>query len=149
MIATRPHIRLRTALIGTALALALLAWPAGASAAFLSPEGSFRASEGAFGDLRGIATDDAGRVYVADASRGRVEVYDNARNGNAFLRSIGEGQLVSPTGVAVDNRSRIYVSDAGRGAVVQFDSLADDAPRRRSFTFPSGSRRARAAWTST
>ncbi|MEJ7718244.1 MAG: NHL repeat-containing protein [Thermoleophilaceae bacterium] len=139
MIATRPHIRLRTALIGTALALALLAWPAGASAAFLSPEGSFRASEGAFGDLRGIATDDAGRVYVADASRGRVEVYDNARNGNAFLRSIGEGQLVSPTGVAVDNRSRIYVSDAGRGAVVQFDSLADDAPRRRSFAFPSGS----------
>ena len=138
VIATPPHIRLRAALIGAALALALLAWPAGASAAFLSPEGSFRASEGAFGDLRGIATDDAGRVYVADASRGRVEVYDNARNGNAFLRSIGEGQLVSPTGVAVDNRSRIYVSDAGRGAVVQFDSLADDAPRRRSFTFPSG-----------
>nr|MBA2429594.1 hypothetical protein [Thermoleophilaceae bacterium] len=76
-------------------------------------------------------------VYVADATRGRIEVYDNARNGNAFLRSIGERELVSPTGVAVDNRSRIYVSDAGRSAVVQFESLADDAVRRRTFTFPA------------
>ncbi|MGI8674891.1 MAG: hypothetical protein ACR2KD_06290 [Thermoleophilaceae bacterium] len=138
MTVTSLHIGLRTALTGAVLALALLAWPAAASAAFLNPEGSFGAAEGAFGDLRGVATDDAGRVYVADASRGRVEVYDNARNGNAFLRSIGERELVSPTGVAVDNRSRIYVSDAGRGAVVQFDSLADDAPRRRTFTFPGG-----------
>ncbi|MBA3839568.1 MAG: hypothetical protein H0X55_04605 [Thermoleophilaceae bacterium] len=137
MTVTSLHIGLRTALIGAALALALLAWPAAASAAFLNPEGSFSAAEGTFGDLRGIATDDAGRVYVADATRGRIEVYDNARNGNAFLRSIGERELVSPTGVAVDNRSRIYVSDAGRSAVVQFESLADDAVRRRTFTFPA------------
>ena len=137
MTVTSLHIGLRTALIGAALALALLAWPAAAGAAFLNPEGSFSAAEGTFGDLRGIATDDAGRVYVADATRGRIEVYDNARNGNAFLRSIGERELVSPTGVAVDNRSRIYVSDAGRSAVVQFESLADDAVRRRTFTFPA------------
>lgn len=126
--------------LGLVLALCLvpLAVPTAASAAFLEPAGSFGAAEGEFEDLRGVATDDAGRVYVANAARGRVEVYDNARNGNVFLRSVGEGRLTSPTGVTVDNRSRIYVSDAGRGAVVQFEALADDAVFRRTFTFTEG-----------
>jgi DNA-binding beta-propeller fold protein YncE len=133
-----PRARVRAVLLAAALALAALAWPASASAAFLQSESSFRAAEGDFGDLRGLATDDAGRVYVADASRGRVDVYDNARNGNAFLTTVGEGKLTSPAGVSVDNRGRIYVADAGRGAVLQFESLPDKATLRRTFTFTPG-----------
>jgi DNA-binding beta-propeller fold protein YncE len=115
--------------------VALGALPSAASAAFFEPEASF----GQLENPQGVATDDAGRVYVADAARGRVDVFDSARQNNRFLRSIGEGDLKSPVGVAVDVRGRIYVADAAGNTVTQYDSILDDAKKRRFFGSPGSS----------
>ena len=37
-----------------------------------------------FADATSIAVDDAGRVYVADAAAGHVEVFDSATAGNRY-----------------------------------------------------------------
>ena len=107
-----------------------------AQGALFSYEASFGSAGGPGGrfvSAAGLATDDAGRVYVADAGAGRVEVYDSAAGGNAFLLTIGQGQLVRPTGIAIDNRGRIYVGDAGRNLIVQYDAFVDGAPYRREY----------------
>jgi len=132
MTLSRPNPR--AALLATTLGLllAFVAWPSVAAAAFFEPETTF----GSFGDQQGVATDDAGRVYVADADRGRIDVFESARENNRFLRSIGEGELKSPVGVTVDVRGRIYVADAATNQVTQYDSLLDDAKKRRFFGFP-------------
>jgi sugar lactone lactonase YvrE len=113
--------------------------PGAASASLAHLEGSFgsaRAADGRFADPAGIATDAAGRVYVADAAAGVVEVYDSAAAGNAFIRTIGDGLLACPVGVRIDNRYRIYVADACKDQVVIFDSVVDDATLRRQFGGP-------------
>jgi len=127
--------RHRLASICAALAGALLlgAWPAAAQAAFFSYDGAFVPPGGRFLEASGVATDDAGRVYVADAGAGRVHVFESAPAGNTFISSIGQGQLARPSGVAIDNRNRIYVADAGRNVIVQYDSFVDGAPTRREF----------------
>ena len=127
--------RHRLAPVSAALAGVLLAiaWPAAAQAAFFSYDGAFGPPPGRFAEATGVATDDAGRVYVADAAAGRVEVFDSATAGNAHLTSIGAGVLVRPTGIAIDNRNRIYVADAGRNLIAQYDSFVDGAPTRREF----------------
>lgn len=111
------------------LATLVLAFPASASADLFAPDGSFGSGLQAgsrFQSPAGIATDNAGRVYVADSGSGRVEVFDSGEDGNGYLRSIGEGQLVQPVGVAVDLRNRLFVVDAGRDVVVQYDSFIND-----------------------
>ena len=131
---TRPPRR--RALVVVLLALvALGALPSGASAAFFEPEATF----GQLENPQGVATDDAGRVYVADSARGRVDVFGSARQDNRFLRSIGQGELKAPVGVAVDVRGRIYVADAATGTVTQYDSILDDAKKRRFFGSPGSS----------
>jgi DNA-binding beta-propeller fold protein YncE len=122
----------RSVLLTALLALALLAWPAAAGAAFFEYEGSF----GSLSSPQGLATDEGGRVYVADPARGRVEVYDNASSGNTLVQTIGEGQLTSPVSVTVDNRFRIYVSDPGKGQVLQFESVSNGGKLVRTFGFP-------------
>jgi DNA-binding beta-propeller fold protein YncE len=82
------------------------------------------ARDGGFADARSLAVDDAGRVYVADAGAGRIEVFDSATAGNRYLLSIGEGKLDRPVAVAVDNRQRVYVADAGRDVVELYDSAS-------------------------
>jgi DNA-binding beta-propeller fold protein YncE len=60
------------------------------------------------------------RLYVADARRGLVEVFD--RNGSR-LPSIGAGYLKAPVHVAVGPiDGRIYVCDRGRDAVVVYSA---------------------------
>ena len=106
----------------------LLRAPATAGAqTLLRDDGSF----GRFADPAGVATDDGGRVYVADAGAGRVDVFDSASDGNRQLGTIGAGELVRPTGVAVDNRGRIYVVDTARGMVVRYASWVDGAEKSR------------------
>jgi DNA-binding beta-propeller fold protein YncE len=102
------------------------ATPAGAQT-LLRDDGSF----GSFVDPAGVATDDGGRVYVADSGAGRVLVFDSASDGNRFLGTIGAGELVRPVGVALDNRGRIYVVDSARGMVVRYTSWIDGAEKSR------------------
>lgn len=82
------------------------------------------AREAGFLEPASIAVDDAGRVYVADAAAGRVEVFDSAPANNRYLLSLGEGKLVRPVAVAVDNRQRVYVADAGRNVVERYDAAS-------------------------
>jgi sugar lactone lactonase YvrE len=109
------------------LALAALATAAPARAQLLSDTGTFgsgaRPQQG-FVEPVSIAVDDAGRVYVADAGAGRVEVFDSAPANNRFLLTLGEGKLVRPVAVAVDNRQRVYVADAGRNVVERYDAAS-------------------------
>ena len=126
-----------------ALALAcaaLLLAPSGAGAAFLTPDGtgfgSATQASGRFIDPQGLAVDAGGRVYVADAAAGRVEVYDSAANDNAYLRSIGQGKLVRPVAVTIDNREAVYVADAGRDVVEAYRSFSEDFATRTALGGP-------------
>ena len=71
----------------------------------------------------GVAVDAADNIYVADAERGLVVVFD--RNG-AFLRYIGnfrgEPQYARPTGIAIDRETkRIYLADTPRNLIFVLD----------------------------
>src|SRR5436190_1865290 len=92
-------------------ALAALSFPAAASAQSIGFDGAFGSGsqpDGRFVQPGGVATDLAGRVYVADTGAGRIEVFDSAVAGNKFLKTIGEGMLKQPVGVYVDLRNRIF-----------------------------------------
>ena len=98
-----------------------------ADAQLLSDTGSFGSGarpEQGFQEPVSIAVDDAGRVYVADAAAGHVEVFDSAPANNRYLTSLGAGRLVRPVAVAVDNRQRVYVADAGRNVVERYDAFS-------------------------
>jgi sugar lactone lactonase YvrE len=119
-----------------AAVLGALALPAAAQAQLMTFEGSFGSAVqtgGKFGDAEGIATDGAGRVYVADPSAGHVEIYDNAENGNRFITSFGVGIFQHPQGVALDFRNHIYVSDDGRNTVTMFDTFSAGGTEEREF----------------
>jgi sugar lactone lactonase YvrE len=97
---------------------------AAARAALFDVEGSF--GQGQIGTPTAIATDAAGRVYVTDSASHRVEVFDSASGGNAYLGSFGENDdLPSPSGIGVDNRARIYVVDAQRDQILRYSSWTD------------------------
>jgi hypothetical protein len=116
--------------------VAVLVMPAAASAELFSADSSFGSGvqpNGRFAEVGGVATDNAGRVYVADTGAGRIEVFDSGEFGNVYLRSIGEGVLVRPVDVEVDLRNRIFVTDEARDKVVEFDTLNRGAPFMRDW----------------
>jgi sugar lactone lactonase YvrE len=116
----------RAALVAAALACAL-ALPAAANAQLMSFDGSFGSAAqptGRFADAEGIATDGAGRVYVADPVAGDVEIYDNVQHGNHLLMTWGGGFFQHPDGITIDGRFHPYVSDDGRNSVTLFDSFS-------------------------
>lgn len=119
-----------------AAVLALLLVPATASAQLFAPDGGFGSGvqpSGRFVAPAGVATDDAGRVYVADSGAGHIEVFGSGEHGNVYLRTIGDGFLQQPVGVTVDLRNRIFVADAGRDKIVEFDSFNRGAPFMREW----------------
>ena len=66
-----------------------------------------------------IAADEDGNVYVTDLGLSGVMVYEAS---GSFLRTIGSGELTTPSGIWVDRPNRkLYVSDCGRGEVQSFD----------------------------
>ena len=115
---------------------AVLAMPAAAGAQLISPDTTFGSGVqpgGRFVQIGGIATDNAGRVYVADTGAGHIEVFDSGEDGNTFLKTIGDGLLKQPVDVDVDLRNRIFVTDQGTDTVVEFDTLNDGAPYMRTW----------------
>src|SRR3954454_4492395 len=116
--------------------VACLALPAGASADLFTPATSFGSGVqpgGHFVQIGGIATDNAGRVYVADTGGGRIEGFDSGEDGNTYLTSVGVGKLVQPVDVDVDLRNRIFVTDQGTDKVVEFDTYNSGAPYMREW----------------
>jgi DNA-binding beta-propeller fold protein YncE len=74
--------------------------------------------EGDLGMPRGIAVDDAGRLFVVDTADHMVRVYrvDKSKVMPTYIGSFGdEGQLDGtfeyPNGVATDKRARVYITD--------------------------------------
>jgi sugar lactone lactonase YvrE len=123
------------ALLGALAAL----WPVSARADLFSYEGEFgspNTGTGRFLDPAGVATDEAGRVYVADTGAGRVEVYDNATDANRFLGVVGEREVRAPVGLFIDVRGRLHVADAARHTVLQYDPWLDGSKLRREFGAP-------------
>jgi Thrombospondin type 3 repeat len=130
----------RRAAIAIATAVCALALPAAsAHAQLMSFSGAFGSAiqpGGKFANAQGIATDGAGRVYVADPTAGDVEIYDNAENGNRFLTTLGAGLLHNPEDVATDNRFHIYVSDDGRDTISMFDVFSSGMTLEREWGGP-------------
>ena len=76
-----------------------------------------------FGSPHGVACDSTGKVYVADHSNSRVQVFTAEGNSCTCLRSsLGMGELDWPVGVAIDTSGMVYVSELGSDRVSVFTS---------------------------
>jgi DNA-binding beta-propeller fold protein YncE len=67
----------------------------------------------------GIAVDANDNIYVSDRDRSSILVFTAA---GRFLRTIGDGVLLSPSGIAIDKQNdTLYVADSQNNDVVIFD----------------------------
>src|SRR5262249_29874457 len=116
--------------VGLVLAIAALLLLASASPAagfdFLTKWGSMGSGDGQFANPRGVATDAAGNVYVADAGNDRIEKFTP---GGAFLTKwgssgSGDGQFSDPIGVAADAAGNVYVADPNNNRIEKLTRAA-------------------------
>ena len=98
------------------LVVGLLGLGACASPTSLEPSSASLFAAG-LGDPAGVATGPSGLVYVADAERGEVAVFDSK---GRRLRTVGAGILESPLGLAVDADGSVLVSDSMKDQVFRF-----------------------------
>jgi DNA-binding beta-propeller fold protein YncE len=92
--------------------------------------GSAGTGPGQFSDPRGIATDSAGDLYVADHGNNRVQKLAPdgrvlviwGRHGGDGSGGTGDGEFNRPRGVAVDRFGNIYVADKENNRIQKFDS---------------------------
>jgi 6-bladed beta-propeller len=80
-----------------------------------------------FADVRSVAFDGAGNLYVLDADNHRVVVTDQ---GGAFLREMGKegdgpGELRMPLGMVVSPEGQVAVMDMGHQAFVIYDAAGN------------------------
>src|SRR6266496_2418583 len=71
-----------------------------------------------FGQVTGVATDAADRVYVFHRGKNPIAVFD--RDGK-FLRSWGNGLIKTAHGVRLDRDGNVWVTDLGHHLVTKFD----------------------------
>src|SRR5690606_7004253 len=74
--------------------------------------------DGKYTNIKGLAADNAGNVYVVESSDSRVEKISSTGSFIANIGSPGEenGQFTLPDGIAVDSAGNIYVADSGDGS---------------------------------
>jgi sugar lactone lactonase YvrE len=79
--------------------------------------------EGQLNNPRGMARDNQGNLYIADAGNHRIVVLGPDGTQVRTIGSIGngDGQLNEPSGVSVDDDGNVYVADTWNGRVVKFD----------------------------
>jgi streptogramin lyase len=78
-----------------------------------------------FANPRDVALDGTGRVYVADAWEGRVQIFDSDGTYYATLgtgQGSGDYEFQDADGVAVDSSGRIYVADRPNHRVQVYNS---------------------------
>lgn len=85
-------------------------------------EGGVGGGGGQFLKPKGIATDNAGNIYVADTGNSRIQKFTPD---GIFLLSfgvpgVGQGELREPNGVAVDSEGKVYVVDAFGGKMARY-----------------------------
>jgi DNA-binding beta-propeller fold protein YncE len=91
-------------------------------------DGSAGRARGEFNDPRGLATDPAGNLYVADHGNNRVQKLDSdgrflavwGRNGGEGSSGRGAAQFTRPRGVAVDSTGHLFVADKNNNRVQEF-----------------------------
>ena len=111
---------------GVAVALLLVAAPAAGAQeyGFVAKWGSLGSGDGQFGDPEGIATDQAGNVYVADTNNRRIQKFTS--DGQFIARwgspGTGDGQFAIPRSIVTDQAGNVYVSDAGNARIQKFTS---------------------------
>jgi DNA-binding beta-propeller fold protein YncE len=69
----------------------------------------------------GIYADGNGRLFVVDAGRRGIHLFDRRGERYAFITGDRKNRLVSPIGVAGDGSGRIYLTDSGAGIVYRCD----------------------------
>lgn len=87
----------------------------------LEPElsfGDFDWGSGILLEPTAIALDRRDRIFVADASAGKVTVFDYFGN---YLFEIGSAVLIKPTGVALDPFGNLFVVDSSKNRIFVFD----------------------------
>jgi DNA-binding beta-propeller fold protein YncE len=86
-------------------------------------DGSPGIAPGQFNDPRGIATDAAGDLYVADHGNNRIQKL--SPHGRVLAvwgrQGTGDGQFNRPRGVAVDRFGDVYVADKENNRIQKFD----------------------------
>ncbi|MDD4106803.1 MAG: SMP-30/gluconolactonase/LRE family protein [Candidatus Shapirobacteria bacterium] len=76
-----------------------------------------------FDDLRGIAVDLQGNVYVADSGNHRIQKYDPETTNWTAMGSQGSaiGQFNEPHGISLDTYGNVYVTDSGNHRIQKYD----------------------------
>ncbi|MCF7936047.1 MAG: hypothetical protein K9L28_06890 [Synergistales bacterium] len=114
----------RLALVVVVL-LGLAATPcmASDSYSFVTEWGKLGVADGQFSVPAGIATDEAGHVYVVDSGNYRIQKFDSS--GNFITKwgtsGSGNGQFSGPMGIAVED-GYVYVADSGNDRIQKFDT---------------------------
>jgi DNA-binding beta-propeller fold protein YncE len=72
---------------------------------------------------RGVTTDSAGRVIVADPPAHAVHVLDFRGKTSFRIQGGKDRRLQTPVGAAADSQNNIYVTDSERGMVLVYDHL--------------------------
>ncbi|MGH7658678.1 MAG: 6-bladed beta-propeller, partial [Gemmatimonadales bacterium] len=80
-----------------------------------------------FADIRGLAVDDLGRVYVLDQQMKEVRLFDSS---GVFVRSMGRegegpGEFTYPNGLMLADSGRIWVYDPRANRVTVLDSTGE------------------------
>lgn len=83
----------------------------------------FGGQGGGFGRPRGIASDGAGHVFVADEG-GTIQAFDSAGAPLTLWGSYGSGpgQMIEPMNIDVDRHGRLYLMDALNGRIQVFSA---------------------------
>lgn len=81
--------------------------------------GDFSYGRGALLNPMKIATDEKGNMFVADAGKGRIVVFDTFGN---YKYELGAGELEYPVAVAIDKAHFVWVADRETDSVHVFDA---------------------------
>ena len=95
-------------------------------------------------DAQDVATDAAGRIYVADRAANAVFVFGAYANGNVapkFAYAGDETGLNAPTGVTLDKTGNVYVANRGGGNVLVFGPPGSSGNTPPTATFTAASPR--------
>ena len=83
---------------------------------FVTKWGTLGTGDGQFGDIRGIAVDGNGNVFVADPYSNYIQKFKT--DGQFIKKWTSE---CAPMGVAVDSSGNVYVADSDNSQVQKFD----------------------------